>query len=201
MHNLYKGTDDLAADRKRAISRFSFLTGILTSDRECVSPQKVQRMYETDLNLCDESDSCEGSLRLPRSQMPQLSGSVKQSFVQSQHRVLETQINPHHITPVQGEINAAKVVQILDQMHTGEFNPCEKSILVALDNTSDRTKPYVLDGHHRWVACQKAGGMQKVIGIFGDLKDILSQMLSFPGSKRATLDEALTILSSSVRGF
>ncbi|NGX32866.1 MAG: hypothetical protein K1060chlam4_00922, partial [Candidatus Anoxychlamydiales bacterium] len=159
-------------------------------NKECKDPKKVLEIIAEPqvLDLCvNKPGFCRGSLGIPRDKMPQLSGDVKKSFlVRYTHALLK--YPAAFILPSQGEIHETKVKKLMQEGPRGEFS-CDKSILVALGNNSSPI--YVLDGHHRWAACKKLKGVQKIIGLFGSAENLLKEMLSFPGCRTASLEDAL----------
>lgn len=145
---------------------------------------------ESAVNLCktpNYAHICEKNLGIPRNQMPQIEGDVKGNFLANQSaegiNVLHTIMNARDLTPIQNEINLGRVFALIDDYKKGRFDPCKDEIMVAIDDEIN----YVIDGHHRYAACNILERSLKVVAIWDYVRDLLEKANSFPGVEKFEL--------------
>jgi hypothetical protein len=135
-------------------------------------------------NMCDtDSKLCRNNLGIPRINMPQVEGPATNQFLdhlQSNNVTIARQVErPASIFfATQNELNREKVTGMVKSALAGTFDPCEKEILAS---TLDY---HIIDGHHRWAACQQMGRSMRVAGIDAPTAYILEEASQFPGIKR-----------------
>jgi len=197
MHQLYKSAPSSNSSANEQTSRLSFFSGLASVGDTCRTPASLLQQCNGEVapvNLCEETPRfCMGNLGLSRSDMPQLRGSVKDRYLQKKKKqvlVKDERIRASELTPTQVEINQEQVDRLTKSFRVGLFDPCDKPILVSGKNENG-TK-YILDGHHRYAACRSVGGFQNVTSIYDSVKNLLSEMTSFPGVTRSSLAEAAT---------
>lgn len=144
-------------------------------------------------NLCEDlgfASICAGNLEIPRYLMPQVSGLIKSNFLKGKEdqgiKVEKRLVLATQLTPVQNELSREKVNELVGAFSKATLNPCSKAILISSQNENGRQ--YVIDGHHRYAACRLVGGTQKVIAIDDKISNLLSELETFPGVRRSSLE-------------
>jgi hypothetical protein len=118
-------------------------------------------------------------LGIARKNMPQLPGDKLPDYLQTWRNrgvgVTRTSVDPVTLKPMQKEVSATKVGQMLGVMRTGQLGAGD--IVITRDN-------YVLDGHHRWgagtaLAFERSGVKVPVVRIDRDGRDVLRDALQW----------------------
>ncbi len=136
---------------------------------------------------------CQNNLGVLRDDMPQVDGAVKTNYVNFKlgtgHTVREVTLNAKTLIPIQAEMNAKIVGGMLESALNGDFDPCSAEkygpILVAQDPVTKSN--HVIDGHHRFAACNKLNGRMQVLQVVETPRKVLNELESFPGVTRASM--------------
>lgn len=151
-------------------------------------------------DLCQQSNMrgfCQGNLGIARRDMPQVEDDAREAYLLSKSQqgavIQSIQIPAHKLVPIQSEINHGIVVGMVKSYLRGTFNPCQRPILVA-DN---QTHYKIMDGHHTAMACRLLGKRQNTIVIHEKSNEVLSELQQFPGSFRRKLDDSISQPSTS----
>lgn len=203
-HELYKGdlpqSDNWDSILSRVSSVFTFLSGLVNRGDVCKAPATVLedcKLYVYPVDICSETqpqpEVCRGNLGIPRAEMPQLKSTTRAAYLDKKAaegvQIERKAVPAKELTPVQNQLNREKVDQLLDLFVQGEFNPCEKEILVSFANKNNVY--YVIDGHHRYAACRIIDGDQKIIAIYENVEQLLKELEEFPGVTKASLAMAM----------
>lgn len=139
----------------------------------------VQAINDGIDNICQmptRKALCDGNLGVPRELMPQLSPDILFQYITMKikqgYEVISTFISPESLMPVENEISAKRVLQLLRK--ATKHNPCDHNVLVALGNK-------IIDGHHHAFACLFFGGKQKITLILDTIKNILGELQHVEG--------------------
>lgn len=94
-------------------------------------------------NLCDKTNICKYSLKIPRIKMPQFDKNTTNEFIKYLKKnniiVKKKYINVLDLKPTQNQLNLEKI----ENMKKNIYNLNTKTIIVSKNN-------YIIDGHHRW---------------------------------------------------
>lgn len=138
-------------------------------------------------NMCDNpyyQNMCFGNMKIPRSNMPQLSKQVTDNYIKTK-RSLITKIdreNVWKITPTQLEIYLKPVINIINNSTSNNYDICSDERSMILVSYNEKTNEmYVIDGHHRYAACYLMNRDLNIILIYGIIIDILEELKSFDG--------------------
>lgn len=120
---------------------------------------------------------CNENLGIPRVLMPQLDEQALKNYITQKKN--NYKIESHHLPsekliPTQKELDATKIFRIFHE-ETAKKNKsvlCKQSILVA----KNKNRYYIIDGHHRAVACRLANGQQNAIVIEDSADRVLSEL-------------------------
>lgn len=117
-----------------------------------------------------------GTLRVPRSEMPQIKAEHRGpmvNFLNARGITHEhVEVPASDLKPTQHEFSPAKVEQAKG------FTDSDRSILISSDG-------HVLDGHHQWLAKQENGAPIKAIRLNAPISELLSQVKEFPSVQTA----------------
>lgn len=146
-------------------------------------------------DLCQKPNTaylCNGNWGIPRSEMPQVTGVVRERFlesVSSELYVTLQHIPAHRLTPVQRELNQRSIIGMLRDNLRGKFFPCDVEILVSRNETHDN----IIDGHHTATACRLLGGRQLAAVVWDFGNSVLGRLKNFPGVFHSSLRDAQKI--------
>ena len=127
---------------------------------------------------------CHGNLGIERKDMPQLPDDVIPSFLKKfQDRgvsVKKGTMAVGQLKATQKEINAEKVMGMVNAYREGSYDPSKKPIIVSKDG-------YVLDGHHRWASMlhDDPGNKMRVYQVDTDIKTLLKEANNHEGVSQA----------------
>lgn len=104
--------------------------------------------------ICEEFIKIEGSLDIPRDEMPQIDAKNLYKFLQylkqSNCTFENCDVDAASLKPSQNELDTDKADKIWN-----DGNALENPIIISDDN-------YVLDGHHRWFAVKRNSPETKI---------------------------------------
>lgn len=140
------------------------------------------------------TDICQNNLGIPRHDMPQLlTDDVKNSYfsykMEQGIEILTTSIQALNLTPVQSEINAKVVHDMIESHQNDSFDPCSGELYgpILVSSTNETAINYIIDGHHRFSACRLINGTIDVVMIKDSIHNILKELNFFPGVIKQTL--------------
>ncbi len=144
--------------------------------------KKIESGIKESSDICKISPSvCEGNLGIPRSEMPQLPGSVISKFLdhmasQGAKVTKDATMKVGELKATQKEINAEKVQGMAASYKAGKFPNIKDAIIVSSDG-------YILDGHHRWAALlhESPGETMNVHKVDAPIRKILDEANKFEG--------------------
>lgn len=127
---------------------------------------------------------CKDNLGIPRNKMPQVQGPVLDAYIKEQASAgvqVETSklINAKDLTPVQNEMNGAKIHGMVRAILDKGSKLCTEGtpLLIAKDGATLR----VTDGHHRYAACALTGQDITAHVVHKALANVLEDLKKFPG--------------------
>jgi len=135
--------------------------------------------------LSEEFITLEGSLGIPRDEMPQIDSEHIEPFLDYLKEIgcntSEVQKEAHELKPSQAELDPAKADKIWSDGGTFK-NP----IFTSKDG-------YVLDGHHRWLAALRNADKEKMncIELDLDAREAIEKMHEFEHTKVRGIDDKL----------
>ena len=114
--------------------------------------QALARGVEQASDICQITPPvCMGNLGVPRDQMPQLREAVIPAYLESLegqgHHVHQARVPVGHLKATQREINANKVLGMLESFRAGRFPSITAPVVVSTEADGSH---HILDGHHRW---------------------------------------------------
>jgi len=114
--------------------------------------QALARGVEKASDICKITPPvCVGNLGVPRDQMPQLREAVIPAYLESLesqgHHVHKATVPVGHLQATQREINANKVLGMLENFRAGRFPSITAPVIVSTEADGSH---HILDGHHRW---------------------------------------------------
>lgn len=146
-------------------------------------------------DLCRQNNTralCEGHSGILRLYMPQIEGTVRDAYLFDKfsqgYTIQHQKIPAHQLTPTQSEISHRIVINMVKSHAKGDFNPCERTILVSNNGTHNK----IIDGHHTAAACRLIGGEQDAIVIREEGNEILPELQQLSGSFRRDLDDSIS---------
>ncbi len=146
-------------------------------------------------DLCQKPNTaylCKGNWGIPRSEMPQVTGAVRERFLESVSSELSVtleQIPAHRLTPIQSQLNQRSIIGMIRDNLRGKFFPCDVEILVSRNETHDN----IIDGHHTATACRLLGGRQLAAVVWDFANSVLGRLKNFPGVFHSNLRDAQKI--------
>ncbi|NGX26884.1 MAG: hypothetical protein K940chlam6_00810 [Chlamydiae bacterium] len=187
---LAENTKEISFDRIKLIPDKNWLKGamgmlVLCTGISILATRIMQpETNETGgTNYCDFfPEQCVGNLDIPRSEMPQLEGEVKENFLMSNLYTCEY-ISPTNLAPIQNEANYEKILGMIDSALKGIWDPCLNPILTTKDD-------HVLDGHHRFFACSYLNQTISTFKLqFLSAWEAIAKANIFPGVEHHALNE------------
>jgi hypothetical protein len=157
----------------------------VTGEKHEEVAKQISQGIERSADLCKVNPPvCVGNLGIDRKDMPQLSDEVIPHFLKSYQdkgtSVTKGTEEVGRLKATQGEINAEKVMGMVQAYKDGKFNPADAPIIVSRDG-------YVLDGHHRWAALLVAdpSNRMKIYRVDTPIQTLLADAKGFKGVTQA----------------
>lgn len=140
------------------VSLLSFLLIVILSTAVCI---------EISDNLCLDDSICNNHLNISRVNMPQFDEDSMEIFLRDRSYSCEI-VHPRSLTVTQSEISRHKVNRLL----SATTNICLLPILISKDY-------YIIDGHHRAIACRYLNSNLSAIRLDESIHKLLCSMKSF----------------------
>ena len=164
-----------SSDVKQLVRSLDFRT-------TCPFPSILRGVSDKVADICSNASPykyiCERNLGYLRSSMPQVNSSTLSSYLSMKAaqgiEITKDSIDPLGLFPVQREMSTKAIFGMIHSWIQGTFDPCKDMILTA--------SGYVIDGHHRWAACNLLQRPMTILNIHDTVNHVLSELSHFQGA-------------------